>query len=168
MRTVFADQPAAVSVVLWSGPDGTGGMTVTSVNAASLDPPLLVFCVDRRSSRLAALRRTPEISVNLLGAGQGDVADRYARRGDPGRWDASTVAGGAGRPHVPGARWSLLGRVVAVHDVGASDLFVVQVSEVLEGPSSDPLVHHQRAYGSVTGISGTSSRSTSAGRPSPR
>lgn len=149
LRTVFADQPAAVSVVLWSGPDGTGGMTVTSVNAASLDPPLLVFCVDHRSSRLAALRQAPVVSVNLLGSGQTKVADRYARRGDPGRWDAATVAGDADHPHVPGARWSLLGPVTVVHDVGASDLFVVRVERVLPGPPSAPLVHHRRAYSSV-------------------
>ncbi len=146
LRTVFADQPAPVSVVLWSGPDGTGGMTVTSVNAASLDPPLLVFCVDRRSSRLAALRRAHEVSVNLLGSGQEGLADRFARRGDPGRWDEATVAGGADHPHVPGARWSLLGKVAAVHAVGASDLFVLRVEQVLAGLPAEPLVYHRRAY----------------------
>lgn len=66
---VMACWPAGVAVVTTIDASGTPrGLTTTAVTSVSLDPPLLLVCVDRTSRTLPALRYARAFAVNVLEA----------------------------------------------------------------------------------------------------
>jgi flavin reductase (DIM6/NTAB) family NADH-FMN oxidoreductase RutF len=96
-RQFFGSVPAAVSIITTVGGDGAPrGFTCTALSAVSLDPPLLLICVDEKSSTLPALESTGAFVVNMVGSGGQDVARAFA--GPPAdrftgvSWRPSTVA----------------------------------------------------------------------------
>ena len=58
------------------------GITVNSFTSVSLDPPLLLWCMDRRSHRHDVFVRARGFTVSILGTGHKDVSMRLARPGE--------------------------------------------------------------------------------------
>jgi flavin reductase (DIM6/NTAB) family NADH-FMN oxidoreductase RutF len=80
-QEVMANLPAGVAVV--TALDSTGkarGLTTTAVTSVSLDPPLLLVCVDRYSRTLPAIRHSGSFAVNLLAAAHAPVARLFASK----------------------------------------------------------------------------------------
>ncbi|GAB3626604.1 nitrilotriacetate monooxygenase [Pandoraea terrae] len=79
----------ATGVAVITAPRATGspiGITVASFNSVSLDPPLILFSVDRRCLSLDDLCAAPRFTVNVLDEAQRDVSNRFATaRGS--KWD---------------------------------------------------------------------------------
>ena len=68
----------SVSVVTTIGSDEEQtGVTATSVTSFSTDPPTLLVCVARDGSSFQALTRSGVFAVNVLGADQREVAERF-------------------------------------------------------------------------------------------
>jgi flavin reductase (DIM6/NTAB) family NADH-FMN oxidoreductase RutF len=59
------------------------GMTANSFTAVSLEPPLVLVCVERDAVMHHALGRTGRFGISVLAAGQEDVAKHFADRGRP-------------------------------------------------------------------------------------
>ncbi|GLY07725.1 MULTISPECIES: flavin reductase family protein [Actinoplanes] len=142
-KAAFRRYPTGVAVVSAPGPVG---LTVSSVSSVSADPPALSFSVlDSPSGR--AIVGAPSLVVNLLGTDHADLAGDFARSGGPRftpeqGW--STLP--TGEPFLAGALASL--RVEPLHQVrvGGSTVIVAAVTEVLLGPVSGRLVHHDRQF----------------------
>jgi flavin reductase (DIM6/NTAB) family NADH-FMN oxidoreductase RutF len=80
--------------------DGTPrGLTSNAVCAVSLEPPLLLVCLDKRSGSLPAILETKAFVVNFLAAGRGDLATRFALQGadkfTATHWQPSMSANGS-------------------------------------------------------------------------
>ena len=56
------------------------GMTVASFASLSLDPPLLLVCLESRVETCEAILRTRHFAVNILAADQGAVSNQFAAR----------------------------------------------------------------------------------------
>lgn len=67
--------PTPVTVVTAPGRPAPAGATANAVASLSLEPPLMLVCLDRGSRTLAAVRRAGAFAVNVLGAG----GERHAR-----------------------------------------------------------------------------------------
>ena len=64
--------------------DETGmprGLTVNSFNSVSLDPPLIVWSLDRDSELLSVFEHCEYFAVNVLAADQEALSRHFARRG---------------------------------------------------------------------------------------
>ncbi|MFW2343625.1 flavin reductase family protein [Brevundimonas sp.] len=68
-----------VCVVTVDGPEGPVGMTVNSVTSVSLEPRLLLWCLDDSAERAGAFLERQPFSVHVLGADEADWADRFSR-----------------------------------------------------------------------------------------
>jgi flavin reductase (DIM6/NTAB) family NADH-FMN oxidoreductase RutF len=80
-RQVLGHFPTGV-VVVTSTLDGKPvGLSVGSFSSLSLDPPMVLFCVDRSSTTWPVVERTGVFCVNVLADDQEDVARRFAIRG---------------------------------------------------------------------------------------
>lgn len=78
-RRLFGHLPATVAVVTAIDEDGEPrGLTCSAVTAVSLDPPLLLVCVDRRSRTLPAIRFSASFAVNFLDSDAHEVSRRFA------------------------------------------------------------------------------------------
>ena len=85
-RAVMGHFATGVTVVTAIGPDGPVGMTANAVCSLSLDPLLLLVCFDKSARTLPIVRETERFGVNVLAAGQEDLAQRFASRHE-GKFD---------------------------------------------------------------------------------
>ncbi len=67
-RSAMALVPTPVSVVTAPGNPEPAGATASAVASLSLDPPLMLVCLDHRSRTLGALRTAGAFAVNVLPA----------------------------------------------------------------------------------------------------
>lgn len=88
LREVMAAYPTGVTVVAGVDADGNPyGLTVNSFTSVSLDPPLILVCIGHTSTSHARLTSAPAFTVNVLSAGQLEVAERFAVEPSEGRFD---------------------------------------------------------------------------------
>lgn len=84
LRSCLGQFATGVTVVSCTGPDGPHGATVNAFTAVSLDPPLVLVSLDRRSRACRHLVDAA-FTVNLLAEPQDDVALHFAGRPMPRR-----------------------------------------------------------------------------------
>ena len=58
------------------------GITVNSFTSVSLDPPLVLWCIDRRSRRYPYFAEAPAFTVSILASGHKAVSARLAGQGE--------------------------------------------------------------------------------------
>ncbi|MFC4273765.1 flavin reductase family protein [Achromobacter aloeverae] len=86
-RTALGRFATGVTVVTAMTEDGQPvGMTVSSFNSVSLNPPLVLWSLSRDSSSLAALQHCQHYVINVLSADQLTLAKRFARGSTPERY----------------------------------------------------------------------------------
>lgn len=117
-----------VAVITARGPDGAPiGMTMSSFNSVSIDPPLVLFSVDRRAYSLPAMEQARGFAVNILARDQEAISNRFARAlGD--KWsDIDRTPGHAEAPLIAGALAHFECEPYARHDGGDHVIFLVRV-----------------------------------------
>jgi 3-hydroxy-9,10-secoandrosta-1,3,5(10)-triene-9,17-dione monooxygenase reductase component len=79
-RDTIGHFATGVTVVTVAGADGPAGMTTNAVSSLSLDPLLLLVCFDNTSRTLPVVRECRRFAVNVLRAGQDDLARVFASK----------------------------------------------------------------------------------------
>ena len=83
-RSGLGHYPTGVCVITGCNSDGeTSGFVVGSFTSASLDPPLIAFFPDRRSSSWPRIRACGRFCVNVLSEDQLEICSRFATTGGP-------------------------------------------------------------------------------------
>lgn len=78
-RAVLGRFPSGVTVVTTKAADGSDqGMTVSAFSSLSLEPPLVLICVEKTASAHDALTTAKGFVVNVLAARQEQIARRFA------------------------------------------------------------------------------------------
>lgn len=150
LRAAMGRFPTGVAIV--AALDGEGapfGLTVNSLTSVSLDPPLLLVCIDRRAASHDPLMAAEHFAVSILSEAQAPVADRFASEPSSGRFEAAAWTSGAGgAPRLEGA---LAWLECAHHDVYAGGDHSILVGRVLAASHGEgaPLVFHRGRYGTV-------------------
>lgn len=137
---------SGVTVLTTRSADGRDlGMTATAFSSLSLDPPMVLLCIDRAASIAPALEGVTHLAVHVLGADQEGVSRQFAlKEGD--RFAGLAITRGAeGVPLVPGALVRLECRIAERHAGGDHVIVVAHVlaAEVAEG---DPLIYFRGRY----------------------
>jgi len=81
-RDALGAFPTGVAVVTAANADVPIGITVNSFTSVSLDPPLLLWCMDARSQRHDIFVAAPGFTISILGTGHQEVSSRLARPGE--------------------------------------------------------------------------------------
>ncbi|MFJ5552740.1 flavin reductase family protein [Streptomyces sp. NPDC093225] len=145
-RAAMAALAAPVCVITCYDRDGgTRGLTASAVCALSLDPPLLLVAVDRRSSTHDALVAAPAFAVNLLGPGDEELARRCAGPAATRFAGVPTVPGPA--PGLAVAALRLTCRNHGLRDGGDHTILMGEVVAADGDPGrAGGLVWHQRGF----------------------
>ena len=78
-RAVLGRFPSGVTVVTTRDGGGAAqGMTVSAFSSVSLEPPLVLICIERTASAHDALVASPGFVVNVLSANQEQIARRFS------------------------------------------------------------------------------------------
>lgn len=144
-REVMATVCTPVSVVTAMADERPHGTTVSAFASLSMEPPMVLVSLDRRSDLLAVVRSTGRFGLNVLGSDQSDLATTFARKGAD-KFNGVPWQLDAGVPRVPGAGGFLACRVA--HLVEGGDHIVV-LGDVLTVHAMDarPLTYHGRVFG---------------------
>ena len=97
--------PTGVAIVTTVEPDGTPrGLTTNAVTSVSVEPPILLVCIDLASRTLPALRETRHFCVNFMRDDHEETCRLFASKADdkfervawtPGASGVPILAGGA-------------------------------------------------------------------------
>lgn len=105
LRAALGRYATGVAVVAAFDPQERAiGMTINSFASVSLEPPLVLWSVDRQSSCAQAFIDAPVFSLSILSADQQDLARRFADPGVPAedRFDRVPLEPGVGEaPDIP-------------------------------------------------------------------
>lgn len=151
-RRVMRQWPSGVTVVTTITPDGPRGLTASAFTSVSVAPPMVLVVIDKRGRSNARIARAGVFCVNILGAGQDDLSDRFAGRikGLEDRFaGVQTRSAETGSPVVEGALAFLDCRVLQAHDAGDHTIFVGLVVACDELAEGSPLLYHDRRYADV-------------------
>ena len=94
-REVISNFASGVTVVTVLHEGRQYGTTASAVTSLSLDPPMLLICMNKQSETGRAVSAAGHFAVNILGSGQAGLAKRFAQKGDdkftgvrvtPGKW----------------------------------------------------------------------------------
>ncbi len=144
----MAALPAGVVVVSARDEAGFRGLTASSFTSVSLEPPLVLVCLDRFAGTRDAVAATGGYSVSVLERGQEFVAERFSGRGPlvGPRWrEVPHEVGGNGLPIVRGCVAWFECTLRALHAAGDHDIAVGEVTAAARGPG-EPLVLWDRAF----------------------
>ncbi|WP_206199373.1 flavin reductase family protein [Parasulfuritortus cantonensis] len=104
LRQALGCFATGVTVVTTVTPDGRKvGVTASSFNSVSMEPPLILWSLSSRSPNLSAFRDGSHFAVNVLAASQVDLCNRFGRPLDDKFADLEVAAGLGGSPLLPGA-----------------------------------------------------------------
>ncbi|MCC5969087.1 MAG: flavin reductase family protein [Pararhodobacter sp.] len=121
---------SGVCIVATGAGEERCGMTVSAFTSVSADPPLVLVCLNRASSAHARLTGDGVYSINILAAGQAELAMRFAgQTGIHGaaRFDARWQQAAHGAPVLRDCLQSLICAPSARHEAGSHTLLVGQV-----------------------------------------
>jgi len=121
------------------------GLTLNSFCSVSLEPPLVLICIDQRSEVNAALAASRAFSVSVLTEEQEDLSRRFASGGPLKFQGLELPVGESGLPLVPGALAHLECRLAASHPAGDHTLYIGEVERLSARPGR-PLLYHGSAY----------------------
>lgn len=141
--------PSAVCVVTGADPDGPYGATASAVCSLSMDPLLLLVCLDNRSRTLSRLLAGAAFAVNALPESEAGLASRFASRLDgTEKFDGVAHRLVHGTPVLDASPTWFACRVHRVHDGGDHTIVVGEVIEVRHG-DAPPLVWYDRRFRSL-------------------
>ena len=153
-RRAMGSFPTGVTVVTVASKDGNmHGLTVNSFSSVSLDPMLVLVCLDQASRGLGLIERAAAFAVNVLSAGQQDISSWFADRHRPvGSRMFHGVAfepGVTGCPVLAGTTASFDCRLLQSHRAGDHLIVLGEVVAIEHRPWLAPLIFHAGTYKSL-------------------
>ncbi len=150
LRRIFGCFATGVTVVSCRVGTRTHGITVNSFTSVSLDPPLVLICVDRKAIADELLPQAGAFAISVLGERQREISDYFAKRLAPNPEDEFADVpyhdGVTGAPVVDGAMAVIEARLVNVYPAGDHDIFVAEVVEARALSDESPLLFHRGGY----------------------
>ncbi len=131
LRHALGVFPTGVTVVTTLAEDGACvGLTVNSFNSLSLDPPLIMWALVRRSVNLPAFQSAERFAVNILADDQVAISRRFASHVAEKFRGVPIEAGIGGVPLIEGCAAHIECRTHSSHPGGDHILFIGRVERV--------------------------------------
>ena len=145
-RQALGAYVTGVTVVTAVGENGPSGATANAVTSLSLDPPMMLACLDRGSRTLTSVRAQGRFGVNALAAGQEEVARRFsAKDPEPQKWEGVDWSEQDQLPRLTGA---LVWVACELRDLIDGGDHLILTGNVLAADSREgqPLLFHRGDY----------------------
>jgi flavin reductase len=149
-REAMSRVAASVHLVTTAGPAGLGGITATAVSSITVEPPMMLFCINKTSPSAARMMENGVFCINTLAAADQPLSDIFAGRTDQhleerfatGAW-AKLVTGA---PVLSTALAAFDCRFVEAKEV-TTHLIMIGVVEAVEFlPEGEALLYAHRKY----------------------
>lgn len=146
LRRTLGVYPTGVCVVTCLDVGGRRcGVTISSFNSVSLDPPLVLWSLSNAAPSLPAFTAAERFAVNILEADQRELSTRFARPADDKFAGVACTEGMGGVPLIRGAAAWLECSRYASYPGGDHTILLGEITRHAVG-SARPLVFHGGEY----------------------
>jgi flavin reductase ActVB len=147
-RDAMSRFASGVTVVTTTDASGKrAGFTANAFSSVSLDPPLVLVCLQKDADCYAAFMQAGHFAVSILSRGQEEIARRFATKAID-KFDGTPAGGGprTGMPLVQGASAAIECLMRNRVDAGDHTILIGEVVHADTG-SAEPLLHFNRRFG---------------------
>ena len=148
-RDVIGRFASGVTVVTTSLDGVIHGATASAVSSLSLDPPMLLVCMNRQSTTGQAVLSARRFAINILGENQPDLAVRFASRNHDKFAGVDTQSGVGNVPLLSDALATIECRVVEEVMGGTHTVFIAEVDSAV-AHSGTPLAYFRGKFGRIS------------------
>jgi flavin reductase (DIM6/NTAB) family NADH-FMN oxidoreductase RutF len=148
-RKVIGAFATGVTVVTTEVDGRYHGFTANAVCSVSLEPLLLLVCVDKRANAHGELARAAAFAVNILTDQQQELSNLFAKTGEPSNEGLRGVAfrrGRSGAPLIDGALAALECETYRALDAGDHTIYLGRVLEGDVDTHARPLLYYLGSY----------------------
>ena len=154
-RTIIGHLASGVTIITSAEGDRFHGMTANAVVSLSLDPVMLLICVDKTAYSHASIRQAGAFGVNILADNQEAVSRLFAKHSEP---ESGSLRGqpfrigDTGTPMLAECLAFLECRVKDVLEGGDHSVFLGEVvDQGVVNNDARPLVFYRGGYHSLAG-----------------
>ncbi len=150
LRRVMGHFATGVTIITTVSKDGEPfGLTANSFTSVSLDPPLVLICVDKKAESYPHFEQSRVFTVNILNNQQEALSRKFAVSGGDKFQGVAYHTGANGVPILDGALAYLECKLYAVHDGGDHTLYLgeIEQAETVEGK---PLLFYRGGYRAIS------------------
>jgi flavin reductase (DIM6/NTAB) family NADH-FMN oxidoreductase RutF/DNA-binding GntR family transcriptional regulator len=147
-RETIGHFATGVAVITTASGGRRYGMTASAVTSLSLDPPMLLVCINRSAPTCAAVGEQRTFAVNILTENQGELAERFARPSEDKFAGVEVAEGVTGAPLLVAALARIECRVAEQVTGGSHTVFLADVVRADAAPGS-PLTYFRGRFGTL-------------------
>ncbi|WP_198004762.1 flavin reductase [Rubrobacter xylanophilus] len=145
-RDVIGHFASGVTIITARHKETNFGITASAVCSLSLDPPMLLVCVNKKTGTRHAIAESKAFAVNILHEDQGELAARFARPNTDKYRGVEIVYGELGEPLLKDALAHLECRVVEEVTAGTHSVFLAEVQNAW-AKEGTPLTYFRGKFG---------------------
>jgi len=146
LRNALGRFPTGVTVITTSADGKREGLTANSFSALSLDPPLVLWSIVRKSGSLPGFMASGHFAINVLASNQAEISHRFATSSADKFAGLEDVREGlGGSPLLPGVLASFECETERTIEGGDHILFVGRVLRMTYS-DGDPLIFSGGRY----------------------
>jgi len=150
LRQALGCFATGVAIITTTRDDGVPvGLTANSFCSVSMDPPLVLFCIDRRAGSLAAFEAAGSYAINILPSGKQGLSNLFVRKGVDRFANMGWEMWQGAAPIIQDAMASFECERYQVIEAGDHIIFIGRVIDVWFDSSQNPLLFFQGKYRSV-------------------
>lgn len=126
------------------------GMTINSFSSLSLDPPLILFSIDNKSSNLKLFIKNEYFSLNILGESQKDLSNAFATPRNQNKWDIEPFFFGKyGNPIFQNSLAFIECKKYRIIKAGDHHIVIGQIVDYGKISKQYPLIYYKGKYDSL-------------------
>ncbi len=153
-RDTLGRMPTGVTVITTTAQDGEmHGVTIGSFSSLSLEPPLVLFCLDKDANCRQAFLDSTHFAVNVLAEDQSGLSSTFATKNAPRPWDDLdfSIGEASGAPLMAGAVAQIECTTESVHDGGDHDIVIGRAKTLASSETVRPLIFFAGGYRRLDG-----------------
>lgn len=145
-RRALGNFATGVTVITAKGcEEGFVGVTISSFNSVSIDPPMILWSQDKHARSLSTYQRAEHFVVNVLAADQIGLSNHFARQQEDKFKDVNYTLNAQGIPVLAGSAAHFECKTVYQYEAGDHIIFVGEVNR-LDVSDRDSLLFYQGGY----------------------
>ncbi|MEI9886759.1 MAG: flavin reductase family protein [Rhizomicrobium sp.] len=150
-RAALGSFPTGVAVVTTAASaEHHLGITVNSFTSVSLEPPLVLWCMDKKSDRYRAFTKAESYTVSILGTDHQEISARLAKPGNHSLDGIALAPTALGPPALADALAVFECKAQSVHNAGDHAILIGRVLRFSRRDAGAPLVYYRGKYGALS------------------
>ena len=121
------------------------GKTINSFSSLSLSPPLVLFSLDKKSSKLNIFKNSKEVSINILSQNQKIISNNFAKKNPNWKKIEYDILKN-GNPIIKNCVSNLDCKIIDKIKKGDHIIFICKVLGVINNKKLKPLIYYKSKY----------------------